>query len=303
MVAARSDGDPGERLGRVADSSGRRRAGSSSSSVRARRCRRSSGIRCAGSMRVSRATAADRWIWTRSTRSTRTARSRTARTHPQRRGSSCSVRWRVLRHLWLVAVSSCGAQSTPNPIANNAGPERLPAVQSVCPPTPLPAGLEVTPWTHELFAGCPTAQFPYDVAVCNGECPRPCRAIVHNGSTTQTATFAYDARGRWLSTTSDDGPSLMYRGACTYDGDALATCNRVTMRRDERRRLVRVSAAMRPRRRAARSSTAVRASRRVDGRERAVEVSSVRAASSASSAPAMRARCGLRWEHAGGAPA
>jgi YD repeat-containing protein len=117
----------------------------------------------------------------------------------------------------LATLVACSAPTRPPTAA-----QPPPAPSSYCPAF---AGMNVArPWMWELFPACPTPPFGLTLPVCDGPCPAPCKTTVEAGGMRPgwggDQTFAYDDRGRFLSSTRDGKPAL----ACTWSGDHLSSC-------------------------------------------------------------------------------
>lgn len=120
----------------------------------------------------------------------------------------------VLAGLLLIA---CSSPPKPAAVTNQATAIAPPIV----PIGPCPFGV-LTPFDHELFAGCAPPPFTQSFGVCGHHaCPRPCK--IQEGDETVVATYDH---GRFVESKHLDESKKhsLEDVACTYEAGRMTTC-------------------------------------------------------------------------------
>ena len=121
----------------------------------------------------------------------------------------------------LVAAIACSAP--PAPPSNHVAGGGAPPV-SACPVFISQEGGARSALLHDVFPGCGPMPFPYEFAICRGDCPHMCRETTH-GVLDVVLRNDYDADGNWVDWRVVSGKSEMTSVSCTRHGGRLATCS------------------------------------------------------------------------------
>jgi YD repeat-containing protein len=120
----------------------------------------------------------------------------------------------VFAGLFLIA---CSSQPKPTAVTNQSTATGPPIVHVAACPFSV-----VTPFDHELFAGCAPPPFTQSFGVCGHHaCSQPCK--IQSGAETVAVTYDH---GRFAEAKHVDGSKKdnLDDIACTYDGDRMKTC-------------------------------------------------------------------------------